>query len=128
MFYVQEYRLSHSMMKADALIAATTIRNSDTLCTATENHYRFIPRVSFKFAFCKRLSGKRNQWYISTRQMIHENSCIGRPVNRNVFLGTNHPLRERELKKGLGVCTNPQVVTKKLQNRCKTVAVRMWLS
>jgi predicted nucleic acid-binding protein len=48
MFYVQEYWLSHSMMLADALIAATVIRNSEVLCTANEKHYRYIPLLEYK--------------------------------------------------------------------------------
>lgn len=48
MFYVQEYWLSHSMMLADALIAATTVRNSERLYTANEKHYRFIPLLEYE--------------------------------------------------------------------------------
>lgn len=48
MFYVQEYSMSHSMMMADALIAATAIRNSDTLCTANEKLYRFVPLLEYE--------------------------------------------------------------------------------
>jgi hypothetical protein len=45
MFYVQEYSLSHSMMPADALIAATVVQKSDKLLTASDTHYRFIPNI-----------------------------------------------------------------------------------
>lgn len=45
MFYVQEYALSHSMMLTDALIAATTVQNSETLLTANDKHYKFIPNI-----------------------------------------------------------------------------------
>ena len=45
MFYVQEYALSHSMMLADALIAATVVQNSDKLLTANDKHYKFIPTL-----------------------------------------------------------------------------------
>jgi len=45
MFYVQEYALSHSMMLADALIAATVIQNSEVLVTANDRHYTFIPNI-----------------------------------------------------------------------------------
>jgi predicted nucleic acid-binding protein len=44
-FYVQEYALSHSMMLADSLIAATVVQNSETLITANDKHYRFIPNI-----------------------------------------------------------------------------------
>ena len=45
MFYIQEYSLSHSMMLADALIAATAVQNSETLLTANDRHYKFIPTI-----------------------------------------------------------------------------------
>lgn len=48
MFYVQEYALSHSMMLADALIAATVVQNSETLVTSNDKHYKFIPNISCK--------------------------------------------------------------------------------
>jgi len=45
MFYIQEYAPSHSMMLADALIAATAVRNGDTLLTGNHRHYSFIPNI-----------------------------------------------------------------------------------
>jgi predicted nucleic acid-binding protein len=48
MFYVQEYSLSHSMMLADGLIAATAVQNSETLLTANDKHYKFIPTIECK--------------------------------------------------------------------------------
>lgn len=45
MFYVQEYCLSHSMMLADAIVAATAVQNSEKLFTANDKHYRFIPNI-----------------------------------------------------------------------------------
>lgn len=42
MFYVEEFALSHSMMLADALIAATVIENSGILITANDKHYKLI--------------------------------------------------------------------------------------
>lgn len=47
-FYVQEYHLGHSMMMADALIAATVVQESDTLITANDKHYRHIPNIDLK--------------------------------------------------------------------------------
>ncbi len=47
-FYMQEYALSHSMMLADALIAATTVQASETLVTANDKHYRYIPTIECK--------------------------------------------------------------------------------
>lgn len=48
MFYVQEYAISHSMMLADALIAATVVQTGETLLTASDRHYRFIPTLEYK--------------------------------------------------------------------------------
>lgn len=45
MFYVQEYSLSHSMMLADAMIAATVVQNGEMLLTANDKHYKFIPNI-----------------------------------------------------------------------------------
>lgn len=47
-FYVQEYALSHSMMLADALIAATVIQANETLITGNDKHYKFIPTIEIK--------------------------------------------------------------------------------
>jgi predicted nucleic acid-binding protein len=51
MFYVQEYFLSHSMMLADALIAATVVQNSEILFTANDKHYKFVPNIECKKFF-----------------------------------------------------------------------------
>jgi len=48
MFYVQEYALSHSMMLADALIAATVVQNGEILLTANDKQYRYIPTIECK--------------------------------------------------------------------------------
>lgn len=43
-FYIQEYSLSHSMMLGDALIAATIVQLGETLLTANDKHYKYIPK------------------------------------------------------------------------------------
>lgn len=48
MFYVQEYALSHSMMLADGLIAATVVQNGEILLTANDKHYKFVPTIDLK--------------------------------------------------------------------------------
>jgi predicted nucleic acid-binding protein len=55
MFYVQEYSLSHSMMPADALIAATVVQSNEKLITTNEKHYKFIPTME-----CKKFSPGEN--------------------------------------------------------------------
>jgi len=54
MFYVQEYALSHSMMLSDGLIAATAVQHGETLLTANDRHYKFIPMIE-----CKKFNPKR---------------------------------------------------------------------
>lgn len=48
MFYVQEYSLSHSMMLADALIAATVVQYGEILLTANDKHYKYLPTIEVK--------------------------------------------------------------------------------
>ena len=48
MFYVQEYALSHSMMLADGLIAATVVQYGEVLLTANDKHYKYLPTIEVK--------------------------------------------------------------------------------
>ena len=48
MFFVEDYYLSHSMEMADAIIAATALERRETLLTANEKHYNFIPNIKIK--------------------------------------------------------------------------------
>ena len=48
LFYIQEYSLSHSMMLGDALIAATIVQLGETLLTANDKHYKYIPNIEIK--------------------------------------------------------------------------------
>jgi predicted nucleic acid-binding protein len=48
MFFVKDYCLSHSMELADAIIAATALEYHETLLTANDEHYGFIPNIQIK--------------------------------------------------------------------------------
>ncbi len=48
MFYVQEYALSHSMMLADGLIAATVVQYGEVLLSANDKHYKYLPMIEVK--------------------------------------------------------------------------------
>lgn len=43
MIYMEEHALKSGMELADALIAATVMENSSSLCTANNKHYKVIP-------------------------------------------------------------------------------------
>lgn len=45
MEYVENYALSDSMELADAFIAAASVVNDETLCTANGKHYKCIPEL-----------------------------------------------------------------------------------
>lgn len=48
MTYVEEFALSHSMMLADALIAATSVQNGETLLTGNVKHYQFLSELELE--------------------------------------------------------------------------------
>ena len=48
MIYVEDYHHSSAMELADALIAATSINNSEILLTGNEKHYKNIPNIQIK--------------------------------------------------------------------------------
>ena len=48
MIYVENYHHSSAMELADALIAATSINNSEVLITGNEKHYKIIPNIQIK--------------------------------------------------------------------------------
>ena len=48
MFLMEDYCLSHSMQLGDAIIAATALESHETLLTANDKHYGFIPNIQFK--------------------------------------------------------------------------------
>jgi predicted nucleic acid-binding protein len=48
MFLVENYFLSHSLELSDAIIAATSLERQETLLTANDKHYKFIPNVQVK--------------------------------------------------------------------------------
>ncbi len=54
-FYIQEYALSHAIYLADALIAATVVQMGETLLTANDKHYKFIPNIK-----CKKFEPEKN--------------------------------------------------------------------
>ena len=45
---VEQYALSHDMRSGDAIIAATAIDQSQTLCTSNDRHYRQIPLLELQ--------------------------------------------------------------------------------
>lgn len=46
--YIDQYSLSQSLRAGDALIAATSVENGQTLCSANAKHYKFLPDLEFK--------------------------------------------------------------------------------
>ncbi|MDX8397578.1 MAG: type II toxin-antitoxin system VapC family toxin [Mariprofundaceae bacterium] len=48
LFLMEEWRLSHQMLMADALIAATAIEHGLSLLSGNEKHYRFLTMLKLE--------------------------------------------------------------------------------
>jgi predicted nucleic acid-binding protein len=48
MFLVEDYFLSHSLELSDAIIVAASLERQETLLTANDRHYKFIPNIQVK--------------------------------------------------------------------------------
>ncbi|MDR2745877.1 MAG: type II toxin-antitoxin system VapC family toxin [Treponema sp.] len=48
MFLVEDYFLSHSLELPDAIIAATILERKETLLTANDKHYKYIPNMQME--------------------------------------------------------------------------------
>jgi predicted nucleic acid-binding protein len=48
MFLAEDYFLSHSLELSDAIIAATTLERHETLLTANDKHYKYIPAIQIE--------------------------------------------------------------------------------
>jgi len=48
LFLMEEWRLSHQMLMADALIAATAIEHGKTLLSGNSKHYRFLKMLKLE--------------------------------------------------------------------------------
>jgi predicted nucleic acid-binding protein len=48
MIYIEQYHLGNAMELADALIAATSVNNSEILITGNDKHYKHIPNIQIK--------------------------------------------------------------------------------
>jgi predicted nucleic acid-binding protein len=45
MFLLEDYFLSHTLKLEDAIIAATALERQESLLTANDRHYKFIPNL-----------------------------------------------------------------------------------
>lgn len=48
LFLMEEWRLSHGLLMADALVAATATEHGLPLLTANSKHYNFLPNMTVK--------------------------------------------------------------------------------